>query len=148
MSELSSAWCVLLPCSDDQVWAVPRGCLGEIVTVPADEGPPPQEINWRGEVVPVIDFGGEDEPGWRDPRGGTGLIAVFLGLAGEACPYWGVAVRGEGLGVSSMLESDIEDLPDAVLEHTIAAFRMQDTVYQVPDLPALQRELAAGRPGV
>jgi hypothetical protein len=141
MSELPSSWCVLLPCAQGQVWAVPRTCIGEIVTVSTTSDQPPREIDWRGELVPVMDFGSEGDVPWRDPRGGTGLIAVMLGLAGEVCPYWGVAVRGEGLGVSSMDEAAMEDVPEAVLEHTTAAFRMQGTIYQVPDLPALQRAL-------
>lgn len=143
MSELSTSWCVLLPCSQDQVWAVPRNCLGEIVTVPANADQPPETIDWRGETVPVMDFGGQGDLPWRDVRGGTGLIAVLLGLAGEEYSYWGVAVRGNGLGVSSMKECEMEDLPGEVLEHATAAFRMHGTVYQVPDLHALQQTLGA-----
>lgn len=107
----------------------------------ADSDQPPAEIEWRGERVPVLEFGRDDGLPWRDARGGTGLVAVVLGLRGEGCRYWGVAVRGEGLGVRSVDEGEIEDLPDAVLEHAIAAFRLGDVVYQVPDLPALQQSL-------
>lgn len=144
MSNAASRMCVLLTCSESQSWAVPQRCMGEIVTVPATDDQPPNEINWRGEVIPVVNFGREDGLPWRDQRSATGLVAVMLGLQGEACSYWGVAVRGEGLGVRALEESEIEDLPDAALEHATAAFRMNDVVYQVPDLLALQRAIGAG----
>lgn len=141
MMEESSRWCVLLPCSASQAWAVPQKCLAEIVTVQADSEYPPGEITWRGESVPVLDFSDTTDSAWRDSRSGTGLVAVLLGLEGGACRYWGVAVRGEGLGVSEMNEDEMEDLPDSVLEHASAAFRMSGQVYQVPDLGALQDSL-------
>jgi hypothetical protein len=122
---------------------VPQNCLAEVVTVPAQSDQPPAEIEWRGETIPVLEFGRDDGLPWRDRRGGTGLIAVVLGLQGGGCRYWGVAVRGEGLGVRAVGEEEIEDMPDAVLEHAIAAFRLRGVVYQVPDLPALQQSLTA-----
>lgn len=136
--------CVLLPCSSERSWVVPQRCLGEIVTVASCEEQPPAEIIWRGQSVPVIDFGIKDTKPWRDQRGGTGLIAVLLGQRGESCDYFGVAVRGGSLGVSPLAEDDIEDLPDAVLDFTTAAFRMNGNIYQVPDLLALQRAIGAG----
>lgn len=138
MIDESSRWCVLLPCSPSQAWAVPQKCLAEIVTVQADSEHPPQEISWRGEPVPVLDFSDTADLGWRDSRSGAGLVAVLLGLEGAGCRYWGVAVRGEGLGISEVNEDEMEDLPDSVLEHASAAFRMRGKVYQVPDLDALQ----------
>ena len=143
VNDMTARWCVFLPCSRTQSWAVPQNCLAEVVTVPAQSDQPPAEIEWRGETIPVLEFGRDDGLPWRDRRGGTGLIAVVLGLQGEGCRYWGVAVRGEGLGVRAVGEEEIEDMPDAVLEHAIAAFRLRGVVYQVPDLPALQQSLTA-----
>lgn len=136
--------CILLPCSATRLWAVPQTCLGEIVTVAAaDDGPPPL-ISWRGESIPVVDFGADGDPAWRDPRTGSGLIAVMLGFADEPCHYWGVALRGSGLGVAQLGAVELEDLPDAVQDHASAAFRLHDTVYQVPDLLAIQRTIGEG----
>lgn len=144
MSNNASGCCVLLPCSSERSWAVPQRCLGEIVTVPSTDEQPPTEISWRGQVVPVIDFGSKDTLPWRDHRGGAGLVAVVLGQRNEACQYFGVAVRGGDLGVSELPEEEIEDLPGAELDFSTAAFRMNDNVYQVPDLLALQRAIGAG----
>ena len=140
MSDKSSLDCVLLPCGQNEAWAVPQRCLAEIVTIQDADEWPPDDINWRGEVIPVIDFGTDDELPWRDPRGNSGLIAVMLGLKGASCRYWGIAVRGMGLGVTAIEGEQLEDLPEAVLEHATAAFRMNGVVYQVPDLPALQQQ--------
>lgn len=144
MSDNAFRCCVLLPCSSERSWVVPQRCLGEIVTVPSSDEQPPTEIDWRGQVVPVIDFGGNDTLPWRDHRGGAGLIAVMLGQRDEQCQYFGVAVRGGALGVSDLPENDIEDLPDTGLDFTTAAFRMNGNVYHVPDLLALQRAIGAG----
>jgi hypothetical protein len=144
MSDALSRMCVLLPCSASRLWAVPQCCLGEIVTVPALADQPPDEITWRGEVVPVVDFGCAGDSPWRDQRGGVGLVAIMLGRQDEPCRYWGVAVRGEGLGVSELTENTVEDLPDAVLDYASAAFRLGDIVYQVPDLLAVQRAMVCG----
>ena len=144
MSDALSRMCVLLPCSARRLWAVPQACLGEIVAVPAAQDQPPAEITWRGVVVPVVDFGEDGGPPWRDQRGGAGLVAVMLGQQDEPCRYWGVAVRGEGLGVSALTDNAIEDLPDAVLDYASAAFRLGNIVYQVPDLLAVQRAMVCG----
>lgn len=141
MTDESSRLSVLLPCSHDQVWAIPQRCLAEIVTVTAEGDRPPSEIDWRGESVPVLDFLGDEQADWRDSRTGTGLVAVMLGLKGGGWRYWGVAVRGEGLGVSEMKEEQMEDAPEAVVDYATAAFRMHGRVYQVPDLGALQRSI-------
>ena len=148
MSDNALGCCVLLPCSSERSWAVPQRCLGEIVTVPSSKEQPPAEISWRGQVVPVIDFGSTDTLPWRDHRGGAGLIAVMLGQRDEACQYFGVAVRGGALGISELPEDDIEDLPDTESDFTTAAFRMNGNIYQVPDLLALQRAIATGDVGI
>lgn len=145
MSDKPVGCCVLLPCSSERWWAVPQRCLGEIVTVPSTEEWPPAEISWRGQTVPVVDFGSKDTQPWRDHRGGAGLVAIILGRRDEACRYFGVAVRGGVLGVSSLCDDEIEDLPHSELDFSTAAFRMNDNIYQVPDLLALQRAIGDGR---
>lgn len=143
----ASACCVVLPCSAQRSWVLPQRCLGEIVTVVSGSDQPPQEISWRGEMVPVVDFGPQEVLPWRDQRGGSGLVAVVLGQRGEACQYFGVAVRGGDLGVSKLAEEeieDIEDIPEGLSDYTTAAFRMNGNVYYVPDLLALQRAIASG----
>jgi len=144
MSDNALGCCVLLPCSSQSSWVVPQRCLGEIVTVPSSDEQPPAEISWRGQFVPVVDFGSKDTVPWRDHRGGAGLIAIMLGQRDEACQYFGVAVRGGALGVSDLPEDDIEDLPDPELDFIKAAFRMNGDIYQVPDLLSLQRAIGAG----
>jgi len=147
MSEMSSHSCVMLPCSSDRFWVVPQSCLGEIVTVPASEDQPPAAIEWRGENVPVVDFGREGPLCWRDPRGASGLVAIILGQRDETYRYFGIALRGGGgaLGVGTLDDETVEDLPpDAVLDYSTAAFRMRGNIYQVPDLLALQRAIGAG----
>jgi hypothetical protein len=136
-------WCVLLPCSSSEHWAVPQNTLAEIVTLPADEEQPPEVLDWRGNSVPVLDFGDDDEAPWRERLSGTGLVAVFLGLEGENCDYWAVAVRGEGLAVRQISSEMLEDAGDVTVEHASSAFNLGGTVYQVPDLLALQRRIAA-----
>ena len=54
-----------------------------------------------------------------------GLVAIFLGLKGEGCEYWGVAVRGEGLRVVSLSPEEVEDVPEQVQQHATAAFKFQ-----------------------
>jgi hypothetical protein len=123
---------------------VPQRCLGEILTVtPAGEHPP-EQVRWRGELLPVADFGFGGSAPWRDERSGAGLIAVVLGQRDEACPYFGVALRGSDLGVRRLEDAAIEDLPDAVEDYACAMFSLQGTVYEVPDLLALQRSLGSG----
>ena len=145
MTDENLRWCVLIPCSRDEVWAVPQICLAEIYTLHTDSDLPPEEINWRDRKVPVMDLGPDDGSVWRETRRGSGLIAIFLGLEGEACDYWGVAVRGEGLTVAKMGAEEVSDAPDAVVEHATAAFERDGVIYQVPDLAQLQKELAESR---
>ena len=144
MTDDASRWCVLIPCSKTESWAVPQNCLAEIVTLHDTAEQPPRELSWRGVSVPVLDFGCDDGCQWRKQRDGTGLIAIFLGLEGEGCDYWGVAVRGEGLAVKRVFEQQVEEAPEAVQQHATAAFTLQGAVYQVPDLALLQKKIATG----
>ena len=72
------------------------------------------------------------------------MIAVLLGREGESCRFWGIALRGNGLRVASLDEEELEDLPEAAQDYASAAFRLQENVYQVPDLLAIQRAIGAG----
>jgi hypothetical protein len=137
--------CVLIPCSTDEHWAVPQNCLAEITTVNADSEEPPETIDWRGREVPVIDFGAGCETPWSERRVGTGLVAIFLGLAGEGCEYWGVALRGNALAVANLAPDTVSDAPDRAVEHASGAFEYEGVLYQVPDLDGLQKKLAAAR---
>jgi hypothetical protein len=143
IEEDDGQWCVLLPLSGSERWAVPQNALAEIVTLHTDSGEPPEELAWRGELVPVLDFGHDDGVPWRERVGGTGLVAVFLGLERENCKYWGMAVRGTDLAVKQLLPDQVDDAPDEVVEHASAAFTLDGIIYQVPDLVALQRRVAA-----
>ena len=145
MTDENLRWCVLIPCSKQEVWAVPQICLAEIFTLQTESDLPPEEIEWRDRKVPVLDLGAEDGSVWRETRRGSGLIAIFLGLEGEALDYWGVAVRGEGLAVSKVAPDEVRDAPDALAEHATAAFEREGVVYQVPDLAELQKKLAESR---
>lgn len=141
MSEDTSRWCVLLPCSKTETWAVPQICLGEILTVHSDSDEPPEEVVWRERTVPVLDLGIADGSVWREPRRGSGLIAVFLGLKGEGCEYWALPLRGAGLSVVNLLPEEVEDAPDQVSEHATAAFKFRGVLCQVPDLDGFQRKI-------
>lgn len=143
MSQESTTSCVLIPISSAENWAVPQNCLAEILTVNADAETPPESVSWRGREIPVLDFGAQGDARWNQERIGTGLVAVFLGLAGEGCEYWGVALRGEGLAIARLDSEQVTEAPDSVVEHASAAFRFQECVYQVPDLDGLQKKLAA-----
>jgi len=138
MSDRSDRMCVLLPCSGDQRWAVPQSCLAEILTVPAGEGVPPDFVEWRGTEIPVLDIGAVGDVPWQNHRSGTGLIAVVVGIRGMGVDFWGLALRGGNLSVRKVEDRDCEDLPEAVLDHSLAAFSLDGVVYQVPDLTAWQ----------
>lgn len=142
MTDETPTRCVLIPCSEKENWAVPQNCLAEILTINSTSAVPPDEVAWRGMEVPVVDVGAGSAIPWSDARVGTGLIAVFLGLRGEGCEYWGVALRGTGLEVAALLPSEVIDRPDAVSEHGTAAFEYRGEVYQVPDIDGLQKKLA------
>lgn len=141
MSELVARWCVFLPCSKDEIWAVPQNSLAEIVTVQEASVNPPEQITWRGQEVPVLDLGEDGETPWRNPMGETGLIAVIVGLKGQASGYWAVALRGDGLAVKNIANEKIQDVPDKVMARSTSAFEMNNVVYQVPDLPELQTQV-------
>jgi hypothetical protein len=142
MSEITKRWCVLIPCSKKETWAVPQNCLAEIVTLHGDDDTPPRELIWRDRKVPLVDFGGDDGSLWREPRRGAGLVAIFLGLKGEGCEYWGVAIRGEGLRVVSLSPEEVEDMPDLVAQNATAAFNFHGVLCQVPDLDSFQKKIA------
>ncbi len=145
MTENSKRWCVLVPCSKTETWAVPQNCLAEIVTLQTDTPLPPSEVKWRDQMVPVLDLGDGDGSVWREPRRGTGLLAIFLGLKGEGCEYWALAVRGEGLRVVSLSSDAVEDVPEHIQQHATAAFRFHGVVCQVPDLDSFQRKVTASQ---
>ncbi len=143
MNENPPRWCVLLPCSNDEKWAVPQNCLAEIVTVSAVAEEPPEEIIWRGQAVPVLNLDHRHEAPWRDQRAKTGLIAVMLGLRNGSWEYCGVALRGAGLGMKDLSVESIEDVPEMAMESSVSAFRMGGEVYQVPKLDELTCRLSA-----
>lgn len=145
MSDKASRWCVFLPCSEEEVWAIPQNCLAEIVTLHDAGEYPPEQIMWRGREVPVMDLGDSGETPWRDPAGKTGLVAVILGLQGQGSEYWAVALRGDGLAVRDLGTERLRDAPDRILERSTSAFTLQDAVYQVPDLQELQKQVAMFR---
>lgn len=139
--EKAARWCVFLPCSEQEIWAIPQNCLAEIVTLHNADVSPPVHISWRGKEVPVLDLGGPTDPPWRDAAGETGLVAVILGLKGQGNDYWAVALRGEGLAVKNIANEEIKDLPDRVTERSTSAFELHEVLYQVPDLPELQKQV-------
>jgi hypothetical protein len=141
MSEKNSRWCVFLPCSTEEIWAVPQNCLAEIVTFQEADNTPPEKFSWRGQDVPVMDLGSDSETPWRDPVSGTGLVAVILGLKGQKYKYWAVALRGEGLAVKNLAKEAMTNTPENAREHSSSAFQIRDIVYQVPDLPELQKQI-------
>jgi len=145
MTDNKKRWCVLIPCSKTETWAVPQNCLGEIMTLHTDTVLPPDEVNWRGRTVPVLDFGSDDGSLWREPRRGAGLVAIFLGLKGEGCEYWGVAVRGQGLRVVSLSPEQVEDAPERMQQHATAAFNFNGVLCQVPDLDSFQKKIAVSQ---
>lgn len=145
MTENAERWCVLIPCSRTETWAVPQQCLGEIITLLADGELPPATIDWRGRTVPVLDLGSDDGSRWRDPGRNAGLVAIFLGLKGEGCEYWGLAIRGEGLRVVSLTSENVEDSPQQVGEFATAAFNFNGVLCQVPDLENFQKQIAVNQ---
>ncbi len=142
MTEGTSTSCVLIPCSDTENWAVPQACLAEIHVVNSTSKTPPKAVEWRGQKVPVMDLGEKGAAPWGERRVGTGLVAIFLGLEGAGCDYWGVAVRGEGLAVARLSSEEISDASGEALEHAASAFKYNDVLYQVPDLDGLQQRIA------
>lgn len=145
MSDSTKRWCVLIPCSKTETWAVPQNCLAEIVTLYTDEPLPPREVIWRDRIVPVLDLGSDDGSDWQQSHSGAGLVAIFLGLKGEGCEYWGVAIRGEGLRVAGLTPEEVQDVTDCVLEHATAAFMFKNVLCQVPDLDSFQKKIAVSQ---
>ncbi len=143
MNDRDERMCVLLPLGAELQWAVPQSCLAEILTLQPEGDEPPASVGWRGRDVPVLDPGSANAEPWRDRRTGTALIAVMLGVTGKGCDYWAVALRGEGVAAHRLLADECEDRPDAVAENALAAFALNGSVYQVPDLPAIQQQAAS-----
>ena len=141
MTEKAARWCVFLPCSTTEVWAVPQNCVAEIVTLQDVSDIPPEQITWREQEVPVLDLGDSGDTPWRTAVAGKGLVAVILGLKGLGNDYWAVALRGEGLAVKDISAERVQDLPDRTLDRSTSAFELQDVVYQVPDLRELQKRV-------
>lgn len=143
MSDRDDRMCVLLPVGAELQWAVPQACLAEVLTLQPGTSEPPTSVAWRGVDIPVLDPGSDGAEPWLDARLGAGLVAVMLGVTGTGCDYWAVALRGGGLAARRILAEECEDRPEAVAGHALAAFSLEGSVYQVPDLPALQQEAAA-----
>tara|TARA_R110002049_G_scaffold85550_28_gene217547 strand:+ start:609 stop:1055 length:447 start_codon:yes stop_codon:yes gene_type:complete len=142
MQDNGKLWCALIPCSDTETWAVPQNCLAEIVTLHTDAEQPPAQLSWRGRSVPVLDMGAEDGSQWLQPSRDAGLVAVFLGLKGEGCEYWGVAIRGQGLKVAPLVPEEMEEVAEGVQEYASAAFMFNGVLCQVPDLDSFQKKVA------
>jgi len=135
--EKISRWCVLLPCSAHERWAVPQNCLAEIVTLPTAGEEPPESFTWRGQDVSILNLDESRETPWRDARTGTGLVAVMLGLKGGSWEYCAVALRGDGLGMKDLAGESLEDASDLALDGSVSAFSMGGEIYQVPRLQEL-----------
>ncbi|CAA0121863.1 Uncharacterised protein [Halioglobus japonicus] len=142
MQDNTKLWCALIPCSGTETWAVPQNCLAEIVTLHTDAEQPPEEIIWRDRAVPVLDMGSEDGSAWQQPSRDAGLVAVFLGLKGEGCEYWGVAIRGQGLKVAPLVAEEVEEVTEGVQDYATAAFMFNGVLCQVPDLDSFQKKVA------
>ncbi|MFV0275716.1 MAG: hypothetical protein ACK5HY_00795 [Parahaliea sp.] len=121
---------------------MPQTCLAEIVTLYEVAETPPAQLLWRGQQVPVVDLGRAGQVRWREPRDGSGLVAVMLGVEDRGCPYFGIALRGLGLGLQLVPEREMEDCPQEAMPQALGAFRWRNVIYQVPDLLALQEEIA------
>lgn len=131
--------CVLLPVAERLLWAVPQRSLAEVLTISADSETPPATVDWRGRDIPVLDIGAGGKAGWRISQTGTGLLAVFLGLGDDSARRcWALALRGPGLAFRDIVESDCEERPEELRQNSLAAFTMDNEIYQVPDLPLLQ----------
>lgn len=143
MSKAGTRMCVLLPCGGDLRWVVPQSCLAEILTLTTEQETPPETLAWRGVDLPVVDIGARSGTPWRNVQSGTGLVVVVLGVDDEGADCWGLALRGDGLSVLDVQETDCQDLPESVVEHSLAACVLDGLVYQVPDLPSLQRMAVA-----
>lgn len=142
MTDDTKLWCALIPCSQTDTWAVPQNCLAEIVTLHTDTLRPPTEIVWRERTVPVLDLGSDDGSEWQQPHRDAGLVAIFLGLKGDDCEYWGLAIRGDGLQVAPLVAAEVEDVPERAREYATAAFMLNGRLCQVPDLDRFQQKIA------
>lgn len=145
MSDNTKLWCALIPCSKTETLAVPQNCLAEIVTLQTDSLVPPRELVWRGRTVPVLDLGGDDGSSWQQPNREAGLVAIFLGLKGEGCEYWALAIRGVGLKVASLVSEELEEVTQGLQDYATAAFMLNGVLCQVPDLDNFQKRIAVSQ---
>ena len=94
--------------------------------------------------MPVIDLGVDGPRSWREEHGSTGRIAIFLGLEGQEVPYWALALRGEGIGMDTLPEDELEACSEEqVAEHALGAFKLRGKVYQIPDLAQIPDTMLA-----
>lgn len=142
MNGSTSRWCALLPISGLENWAIPQICLAEIVTVASTLDRPPESLHWRSMDIPVLDLTSDESVPWLQSGGDSGLIGVIQGLEGYDCGYWGIALRGSSLSMKDLATIDLLDRPESRVEHSNAAFELQGTLYQVPDLPKLQQQVS------
>lgn len=146
MAESALRKCLFLPRSASEIWAVPKNCLAEIVTLYRVDEDPPATVSWRGQEVPVVDADRGRQTPWRDPRARTGLVAILLGIDGTGCEYLGVPLRGVGLGLYEVPEEEVVDCPGQALAGSRGAFTWRGVTYQVPDLMALLAGPGAAEP--
>ena len=145
MTDNTKLWCALIPCSKTETWAVPQNCLAEIVTLQTNTLLPPQQLTWRERSVPVLDLGSDDGSQWQQPNREAGLMAIFLGLKGEGCEYWALAIRGVGLKVASLVSEELQEVDRGVQEYATAAFMFDGVLCQVPDLDSFQKKIAVSQ---
>ena len=131
---------VALPCTVNDLWAVPENSLAEIVALAAERQDPPVELEWRGQRIPVLDLQAGDQH-WGSRHGGTGLVAVLHGLGNSSTTFWGVCLREHGLRVVD-LPGQPDDAAEDAADYALGAFRHNGALFQVPDLAALQLRAA------
>ena len=134
----SNSQCVVLPCTANDLWAVPENSLAEIVALSADSESPPAVLEWRGHSIPVLDLCASDAH-WGSRHGGTGLIAVLHGLDPSSPAFWGVCLREHGLRVEKLTDTP-EDAAEEAAENALSAFRHIGALFQVRDLVALHQK--------
>jgi hypothetical protein len=125
--------CVLLPCHGGQTWAVPPNCLVEIAMVPVATA---DRVSWRDRDIPLFEVAS------AAPRPDPCPCAIFLGMKGQRCDFWALALADCGARAVTLAAAVLEEQPDQVQADCLSAFRFEGLLCQVPDLPALQARLA------
>ncbi|QIB65648.1 hypothetical protein [Kineobactrum salinum] len=133
MSSDNSQRCILLPCADDQTWAVPPNCLAEIALLPAIST---DRVSWRHRDIPL--FVGASAALRADPC----PCAIFLGIGDQNCDFWALALSSCSVRAMTLPAAALEEEPEQVQPGCLGAFRFEGLLCQVPDLPALQARLA------